>query len=151
VEYNGQQSVAFPLRVARVAPGIYTLNSTGSGQAAAINQDGTFNGPPGPSTVPAAQNAAIVIFATGGGQTNPPSITGSVSPINQLLRLTGTITATIGGQPATVEFAGAAPGLVTGVIQLNLRPTPGVRGNALQVVITIDGISSPLGPTVAIQ
>jgi uncharacterized protein (TIGR03437 family) len=65
------------------------------------------------------------------------------------------VSATVGGLQATVEFAGAAPGLVTGVIQFNIRiptPPPGMSlsGNQ-QVIITINGVSSRTDVTIAIQ
>jgi uncharacterized protein (TIGR03437 family) len=150
VEYQGTRSAAITVRVGDYAPGIYTLDSTGRGQAAAVNQNGTFNGPGTGGTTPASPGSVIAIYVTGGGQTNPPSLTGTVSPLTTLLRLTAPVTATVGGLPATVEFAGAAPGLVTGVIQINLRPDPSVRG-IVPVEISIAGITSPGGPTVAIQ
>ncbi len=150
VEYLGTKSAGITVRVGDVAPGIYTLDSTGQGQAAAINQNGTFNGPPGGNTTPAAAGSVIAIYAAGGGQTNPASITGAVTPTSRLFPLPRTVTATIGGLPAKVEFAGAAPGIVTGVIQLNLRPDANVHG-VVSIEISIDGITSPGGPTVAIQ
>jgi uncharacterized protein (TIGR03437 family) len=88
---------------------------------------------------------------TGGGQTNPPSETGSVAPVATLRQLPGTVTATIGGQPANVTFAGSAPGSVSGVIQVNVQVPNGVSGNALSIVITINGVPTPLGATVAVQ
>jgi uncharacterized protein (TIGR03437 family) len=63
----------------------------------------------------------------------------------------GTVTATIGGVPANVTFAGAAPGEVTGVIQVNIQVPSGVSGNALALIISIDGTSTGGGPTVAVQ
>ena len=167
VEYQGVQSAPRQQLVSSAAPGIYTLNFTGQGQAAVINQDGTINGPPGGvstpggviATKPALPNTAISVYMTGGGQTNPPSITGSVNSLAFFMPLvnwtptSGTVTATIGGVPAKVEFAGAAPGLLAGIVQVNLR-VPNVTGNALAIVITINGVStslSPLAPTVAVQ
>jgi uncharacterized protein (TIGR03437 family) len=91
------------------------------------------------------------LYGTGGGVTVPAGTTGSVSPSNQLLRISGPVSATIGGVTATVEFIGAAPGLVTGVVQINLLVPPGVTGNNLPVSITVDGVTSPAGPTVAVQ
>jgi uncharacterized protein (TIGR03437 family) len=151
VEFQGAQSAAFPVRVDSTSPAIYTLNSTGVGQAAAVNQNNTFNGPAGTLTTPAAPDSVIAVYATGGGQSNPPSTTGSVTGFATLFRIPGTITASIGGVPATVEFIGEAPGIVTGVLQVNLRVPRGVTGNALPVSFTINGVTSPSGPTVAVQ
>ena len=94
---------------------------------------------------------------TGGGQTSPTSVTGSVTPTGTLYKLPSNASATVGGQPAVVQFAGAAPGLVTGVVQFNILLPAGVTGDALPIVISIDGVASPLtgpvgqGPTVAVR
>jgi uncharacterized protein (TIGR03437 family) len=61
------------------------------------------------------------------------------------------VTATIGGKNATVVYAGAAPGLVTGVVQFNLQVPTGVNGSALPIVISINGVQSQAGVTVAVQ
>jgi uncharacterized protein (TIGR03437 family) len=156
VTYQGAQSAPFMFTVAAQAPGIYTLNSQGFGQAAAVNQNGTFNGSGPNGTTPASAGQVMAIYATGGGQTSPPSTTGSVTPLNNgTLYRVSNVTATIGGQPAVVTFAGGAPGLVAGVIQVNLMVPSGVTGDALPVVINVNGATSPLpgttGPTVAVH
>jgi uncharacterized protein (TIGR03437 family) len=92
----------------------------------------------------------IAVYMTGGGQTNPPSATGSIAPATSLRNLPGKVTATIANVPATVQFAGSAPTYVSGAIQVNIQVPSGVTGNNLQVVITINGVSSPLGPTIAV-
>jgi uncharacterized protein (TIGR03437 family) len=155
VEFNGIQSSSIQVRIATTAIGLYTLNSTGSGQAAAVNLNGTFNGPPSSTTIPATQGSVVTLYCTGGGQSNPPSTTGSVTGFGTLLRTPGLVTAMVGGATAGVEFIGEAPGLVTGVIQINLRLPAGVTGNALPVVISIDGVANLAGPngppTIAVQ
>jgi uncharacterized protein (TIGR03437 family) len=156
VQYLGIQSAPFTLAVAQRAPGIYTLNSQGFGQAAAINQNGTFNGTGANGTTPASPDTVVLIYATGGGQTSPTSITGSVTPGGGTLYKVPNATATVGGQPAVVEFAGGAPGLVAGVIQLNVHLPKGLTGDALPIIISIDGVPSPIkggttGPTVAVR
>jgi uncharacterized protein (TIGR03437 family) len=64
------------------------------------------------------------------------------------------VTATIGGKAATVLFAGAAPGFVTGLVQLNIQVPTGVTGSALPIVVTINGpisTQSQATATVAVQ
>ncbi len=155
VTYNGVQSAPIQERLADAAPGLFTDNESGTGQVAAINQNGTLNGPPGNGFTPAAQGSELQIYGTGGGQTNPPSVTGTITPIPAspagLLHVPGTVTATVGGVPATVDFAGSAPNLITGAIQFNVHLPTGVTGNSVPIVIIINGVSSPLGTTVAIQ
>ncbi len=158
VTYNGNASAPINVSVNSVAPAIYTLNSTGSGQAAAINQNGTFNGPSGSNTVQAPEGSVVVLYATGCGQTSPPGTTGSVSPTTQLLTVTSPVSVSFGplSNPlfGKVLFIGAAPGLVTGVCQVNVQlppdPTNALAGNPL-VTLTVNGVSSTQGPTIAVQ
>jgi len=148
VQYQATQSVGAPFTVViTAAPGIFTFDSTGSGQAAAANQDGSFNGP----SRPAAKGSYVTIYFTGGGQTDPPGVTGSVTGA-VLKPLIQTVSVRVGGQPAIVAFAGAAPTFVDGVGQLNIRlagNTP--SGSAQPVVIVVGGVSSPARATVAVQ
>ena len=156
VQYLGVSSAPFNLSVAVRAPGIYTINSAGL-QAAALNQNGTVNGTGANGTTYASQDTDVVLYATGGGQTSPASTTGSVTPAPPPFYKIPNVTATIGGQPAVVDFAGGAPGLVAGAIQLNIHIPKGLTGDALQVVVTIDGVPSPLtgpggqGPSIAVR
>ena len=51
----------------------------------------------------------------------------------------------IGGLPAVVNYAGAAPTLVAGVLQLNVEiPAGFAAGNAIPVVLRIGGVDSPV-------
>lgn len=160
VSYQSQQSAGISQLVAGQAPGIYTFSATGAGQASVLNQNGTFNGPSSGlviggqtvTTTPAPQGTVIAVFMTGGGQTNPASTTGTVTPTGTTLyKIPGTVTATINGVNALVEFAGAAPGLVTGVIQVNILVPTGVTGSGLPLAININGSTTAAGPTVAVQ
>jgi len=54
--------------------------------------------------------------------------------------------------PAVVTFAGAAPGLVDGVMQLNLQLSPSTPvGSTLPVVLSVGGASSAANVTLAVQ
>jgi uncharacterized protein (TIGR03437 family) len=58
---------------------------------------------------------------------------------------------TIGGLPADIEFAGAAPGFA-GLVQLNARIPAGVApGDNVPVVVRIGGVSTQPGTTVAVE
>jgi uncharacterized protein (TIGR03437 family) len=152
ISYNGVQSAAVPLTVQSQSPGLFTTTMQGSGQLAATNQNGTANG----SSTPAAEGSVIALYGTGGGQTSPPGATGSVTPIptsaSGLLKIPGTVTATIGGQPATVQFAGEAPGLVTGVFQVNVQIPSGIGTGTWPVTLSINGVPiSNTTATIAVQ
>ena len=60
------------------------------------------------------------------------------------------VSATIGGATATVGYAGSAPGLVNGVMLLNLSVPSGLTG-AQALAITVGGVASQTGITVAVK
>jgi len=144
VNFNGVNAAALQLNVAAAAPGIFILTGT---QAAVLNQNSSINS----TTNPAAKGSTVVIYATGEGQTNPAGVTGSVAGTT-LKNPQGTVSVTVGGQPATVAYAGSAPGLVSGVLQLNVVVPAGAPSGAnVPVVVTVGGVSSQQNATVAVQ
>jgi uncharacterized protein (TIGR03437 family) len=148
VQYQGTLSSSMTLPCASAAPGIFTFNASGAGPAAAANQDGTFNGP----ASPAAKGSYVTLYFTGGGQTNPAGVTGSITGTSTLKWLTQTTTVTVGGTPATVAFDGAAPTFVDGVLQLNIQLSPNTpTGSALPVAVTVGNVPSPATATLAVQ
>lgn len=153
VEYQGVQSNPLPYNVVGSAPGIYTLNQSGSGPGAILNQDLSVNS----NSNAAAKNSVVVVYMTGEGTTQPASTDGAVAPTNGtgLYKPILPVTATIGGQPATVEYYGSAPGIVYGVMQVNIRvPAGAPSGASVPVVVTVgtNGTQSGSAPvTLAIQ
>jgi uncharacterized protein (TIGR03437 family) len=147
---GGVPSGTWAIPLAPSAPSIFTLNASGVGPGAIVNKDGSINTP----SNPAARGAFIQIYATGGGQTSPPSSTGAVAPAAASLTLP--VSVTIGGVNAQVLYAGNAPGEVEGVVQINAVVPQGViPGAALPVVVaigaTIGQARSQPGVTVAVQ
>jgi uncharacterized protein (TIGR03437 family) len=147
VSYQGAMSNAVELRVVDATPAIFTIDSSGAGQGAILNQNFSVNG----TNNPAARGSVVMIYATGEGQTSPGGqdglVTGSV-----LRRPVLPVTVTIGGVAAEVLYAGSAPGLVSGVIQINARVSEVVAaGNAVPVVFSIGGVQSQAGVTMAVR
>jgi uncharacterized protein (TIGR03437 family) len=138
VAYLGLLSSLQAIGVTDAAPGIFTANS--SGQGAILNQDGSANS----AANGADPGSFISIFATGEGQTNPPGIDGTINANSLPLpapRLP--VTVQIGGQTAEVQYYGAAPGAVAGLLQVNAKVPAGVqRGTSVPVVITVGSTSS---------
>ncbi|MEO8371234.1 MAG: hypothetical protein ABI806_18765, partial [Candidatus Solibacter sp.] len=64
------------LLVAAAAPGILTTNQAGTGQAAVVNQDGSFNSTANPAPI----GSTISIYGTGQGQVSPAVIDGTAAP-----------------------------------------------------------------------
>jgi len=148
VLYAGQPSAPFPVNLLPATPGIFTADNSGTGQAVAANQDYTLNS----GQNPAAAGSVVILYATGGGLNSPAVPDGSVIAADQLPRPVLPVTAQIGGQPATVLYAGGAPGMAAGVMQLNLQVPDGVAaGSAVPVILTVGGQSSQPGVTIAVR
>jgi uncharacterized protein (TIGR03437 family) len=151
VEFLGVQSAAIPFNLLQATPGIYTLNQAGTGPGATLNQDGvTVNGP----GTPAAKGSVVSIYMTGEGQTTPVGADGAIIPADGtgLKKPNLAVTATIGGVAATVTYAGSAPGIVSGVMQVNVQiPAGAASGGAVPLVITVGTTPCQSGVTVAVQ
>lgn len=115
------------------APGIFLLNGT---QAAALNQDGTVNGP----TQPALAGSVIQVYATGLGAVDNPVVEGAAAPASPLSQTIATVQASIGGQAAQVQFAGLAPGFA-GLYQVNVV-VPQLASGAYALQIAAGGVAS---------
>jgi uncharacterized protein (TIGR03437 family) len=151
VSYNGVNSTPMALRVVSTAPGIYTVNQTGTGQGAILNQNGTVNGPQNPDVA----GDIIQIFLTGEGQTTPAGVSGSVTPSRLPVPTpVAPVTVQIGGitlAAGDVTFAGEAPGLIAGVLQVNARIPAGVGPGAVPVVVSVGGVASQANVTVSVR
>jgi uncharacterized protein (TIGR03437 family) len=144
---QGQAIAQLPLTVVVAAPAIFALDSSGAGPGAILNQDSTVNTP----SNPAGQGSVVSVFATGAGQTNPAGIDGQVagailpSPLLPVF-------VQIGGLDAQVLYAGATPGIIAGVIQVNcVIPADVPTGPAVPISLTIGSAASQAGVTLAIK
>jgi uncharacterized protein (TIGR03437 family) len=128
VVVNGTPVAESSTPVASAAPGIFTTAS-GSGQAAADNQDGSLNS----ASNPALCGSIVSFYATGQGSNS------------------GAVTLTIGGYQAQLPYAGAAPGF-PGLMQINAQIPGGFLASGIQpVVLSIGGATSQASVTIAIQ
>jgi len=133
INNNGKLSTILDMAASGSSAGVFTLDRTGSGQAAAINQDGTVND----AAHPVPRGQAISLYATGLGQTNPPLADGVLGPSAEPFpRVTGNVIVNIGGQVAQVLYAGAAPQAVAGLTQINvLVPATVTPGPAVPISV----------------
>jgi uncharacterized protein (TIGR03437 family) len=146
VTYNGNVVWDASLAVNKAAPGLFTANSSGTGQAAALNQDFGINS----GTNPAGKGSIVMLFATGAGQTDPAGVDGKITQ-SDLPKPKLPVSVSIGGQSADVLYAGNAPGLVAGALQVNARIPQNVSSGAASVVLTIGGVESQSGVTLAVR
>jgi uncharacterized protein (TIGR03437 family) len=142
---QGQNISSTKMQVASAAPAIFTANGSGSGGGAILNQDFSINS----SSNPAAPGSVIMVYATGLGAI--PSIQDGAIP-QAAASTSAAVTATVGGAPAQVLYAGTAPGLIAGVFQVNILMPSGVaRNSAVPISLQVGGITSPNGVTVSLQ
>jgi uncharacterized protein (TIGR03437 family) len=147
VVVDGAASDPMTVPVAKTAFGLSTADASGSGQGAILNQDGSLNG----GSNPAAPGAIVTLFGTGEGVTTPALPDGALVISTPFSEPLASVTVTIGGQPAEVFYAGAAPFLPTGVLQINARIAAGVPAGPALVTVTAGGVVSTQRVTVAVQ
>ena len=94
---------------------------------------------PNGSTNPAAKGTVIQLFATGEGLLRPQPATGSFTPGNGSAFIVPTMATmlSIGGQPAILQFAGEAPTLVSGVLQVNAVVPSNIGSGAQTISLTV--------------
>ena len=147
VENQGHLSEQRFTAVVDTKPALFTLSTTGGGPTVAFNEDGSVNTP----SNPAKAGSIVVLWTTGAGQTIPPGINGKLA-IGTLPAPAAPVSVLIGGRYADIHYFGAAPTLVAGLFQLNVRiPPDAVPGNAVPVLLNIGTQTSPPGITLAVQ
>jgi uncharacterized protein (TIGR03437 family) len=61
------------------------------------------------------------------------------------------VAALVNNQPAMIAWFGEAPGIVSGVMQVNVVIPPNTPSGPASLVITVGSVSSQPGVTVAVQ
>ncbi len=147
VEYLGQLTNPVTIPVMAAVPGIFSYDSSGKGQAVLVNENATLNTP----SNPAPRGSYVYFYATGEGQTNPGGIDGKLAadpyPAPVLFAAIK-----LGSSTIMPLYAGAAPGFVAGVMQVNFQiPADAPAGSAIPLTLLIGGAPSQSGITIAIQ
>jgi uncharacterized protein (TIGR03437 family) len=137
VEASDSVSNALVLKVAAVAPGLFTTM---------LNEEATINS----ANNPAPKGSVVVLYGTGEGQTDPPGVNGQLAssvpgkPVSP-------VSVQIGGLDADILYAGGAPGQVAGFFQMNVRVPAGVGSGLVPVVLNAGGSLSQTGVMLAVQ
>ncbi len=139
------------------APGLFTLDGSGVGQAAALTfsqQTGLYavNG----AAAPARTGDIVILYLTGEGDyaTTITPRTGYIVPptLTPLPQLSPAPTVTIGGAAATVQYAGPMVGGILGLLQINVVvPDTSTKGATVPVTVDIGGNTSQAGVTLVIK
>jgi uncharacterized protein (TIGR03437 family) len=151
IEYQGVRTNAVSVPVAAAAPGIFTVDSSGKGQAVVVNYRDDGSTSLNSAAEPAEKGKFVSFFLTGEGQMNPAGVDGKlpVYPNNPVPVL-----------PVAAFFGGIESrhpdqwcGLIyAGVLQCNVRvPLEAPTGAAVPVVVTVGGVPSQGGVVVSIR
>ncbi len=143
LEYRGARSNAIELAVGESSPGIFT---DAAGAAAAVNEDGRINS----ASDPAEPGSVVSLYLTGGGPTDLPLADGEIVGAT-LPRLTLEVVVEIDGVAAEVLYAGGAPQLPAGAVQINARVPRGSAPGAVPLRVRIGGASSQAGVTIRVK
>ncbi len=145
VEGRGQSSAPVTIAVVVANPGLFTADGSGTGQCAAINQDGNSNS----TATPAPSGSLVTLFATGEGQTIPPGVTGlvvgSTPPMPSL-----PVKLFIGGINADLNSVGGVPGYVAGLLQIIARVPERLSAGPQPVVLRIGDANSQEGVFISV-
>jgi len=147
VLYQGQPTASTTVQVQPASPAVFALDGSGGGQGAILNQDGSVNS----SNNPASRGSVVALFATGGGITTPASVDGHLTPAPYPAPMLP-VSVSIDGRPAKILYAGAAPGLIAGVVQIDaVVPADASQQSSDEVVVTVGDYVSPSAVTVSVQ
>ena len=131
--------------IAPAQPAVFTKDLSGKG--AGIVTGFKPNGQPINSgqvldaANPATAGDTLVIYCAGLGAVDPPVPAGQAAPLSPLSKTVNTVRVTIGGQEATVGFAGLAP-TFAGLYQINAIVPAGVTPGNADLIVTVAGLSS---------
>jgi uncharacterized protein (TIGR03437 family) len=146
VEQNGTKYGDLSLPLTQAAPALFTADGSGHGQGAILNQDMSLNS----AANPAAAGSVIVLYATGGGLYQPRLNDGTIAGTD-LSSLVLPSSVQVAGASADILYAGSAPGLIAGAIQINVRLPGQLPAGNVPIVLSIGNSSSQAGVTIAVR
>jgi uncharacterized protein (TIGR03437 family) len=150
---QGTLSTTITVTVTPFAPGLYTTNSQGTGQASAvIAGTASIVAPSGafPGSRPVRKGEFVSLYGTGMGAVTRRPILGAPSPGSPLAMTVAQPIVSVGGVNANVSFSGLAPGYV-GLYQVNIEiPDTVPTGDAVPVTLSIGGAPANT-VTIAVQ
>jgi uncharacterized protein (TIGR03437 family) len=145
VVYQGAEMASMQVALADANPALFTINS-GTGSAVVVNEDGSINS----DQHPAPRGSIVVLYATGEGQTSPAGVTGQPAAAPFPLPVLP-VSLTMADIPATILYAGDAPGFV-GLMQINAQvPSGFVPTGDLPLVLSVGTYQSRAGVTIAVE
>jgi uncharacterized protein (TIGR03437 family) len=136
--------------VVAAVPGIFSAQSSGTGQAAVLNQDGSYNSEANPATA----GSIVTLFETGEGVLTPAGQDGRIETgaLSTIPTPALPITVTFGTTASPkITYAGVAPGEVDGLLQIDAQVPSGLTPGNVPIVVTIGKSASQSGLTIAVK
>ncbi len=151
VQRGNAISVPVPIAVFDSQPAVLATAGNGVGQGHIYKVDSSGNQILADANAPATTGDTLVIYTVGLGAVNPPVTAGQAAPLDTLSRTVAPVTLTIGGQQASVAFAGVTPGS-SGLYQVNAVVPAGITpGAQVPVVVSVGGKASSGNTYMAIR
>ena len=135
VQAGGAQTSPQSLPVAAASPGIFMV----------VNPNSKVNS----TANPAPHGSVIVVYATGGGQTNPPGVDGKIAASAPYPKPVLPVSVTVNGVNASLPYYGAEPNVIAGMMEIKVQLPAGVTGSTVPLVLNIGGFTTKVN--VAIQ
>ena len=143
---NPTQATIVAIAVAASAPGLFTFDGSGRGPVAAFNQDGSVNS----VNNPAAPGSVVILYGTGAGTWTKSFPDGQILG-SDLASPTLPVYVRFGKLDGQVYYAGTAPYLVNGALQINATVPPGTIGGEVPLQIVVGTYTSAPGTTIWIK
>lgn len=137
-------------QVAASHPGIFSAASSGTGQAAVLNQDGSYNS----ASNPAAGGTIVTLFVTGEGVLTPVGQNGRIEtgPVGSIPVPTLKVAVNFGTTPSpSILYAGVAPGEVDGLLQINAQVPTGLTPGNVPLTVTVGTATSQKNLTIGVK
>jgi endo-1,4-beta-xylanase len=144
--YQGARSNSVTLAVSPTIPGLFSIDSSGTGPGAILDAAYKLNS----AANPAKAGDVVLLYGTGAGALTQAATDGALVG-DALPRPLGDVTVQIGGKNATVLYAGGAPGLTNALLQVNVQIPDGLAPGPQPVILKVGAASSPATVTVAVR
>lgn len=135
---DGVSSAIYNAPCAPAAPALFSADMSGKGPGAILNQDGSINS----AANPAARGSVISLYGTGAGVLDTVLYDGYLDLSIPYGNVTLPVTVTIGGEDAAVQYAGGAPYLIDGAVQINATVPADITPGNVTVTVSVGGVAS---------
>jgi len=144
--FQGAYSNSVTVPVVATSPALFSIDSSGVGPGAILDASFHLNS----AENPAKAGDVVLLFATGAGAITPAGPDGGLVG-DVLPKPVAEVSVQIGGKDAVIQYAGGAPGLTNGLLQVNAVIPAGLAGGAQSVVLKVGAVSSSGAVTVVVK